>query len=179
MAEIIREPESYATIRFHDCDPLGHLNNSRFIDYFLDAREDHLIDCYGFDIYERQKQLRTNWVVARHEIAYIAPVQFRETVLLKTRLLHFTEKLLLMEGVMASQNGTVVKSVIWTEFRYYSLETGRAMNHPDDLMLFLGTIALEDGLSIEVKGFAARVTEIRKEIAPIPVERYTAKHFVL
>ena len=28
--------------RFSDCDPFGHLNNARYIDYFINAREDHL-----------------------------------------------------------------------------------------------------------------------------------------
>ena len=28
-------PASVAEIRFSDCDPFGHLNNARFLDYFL------------------------------------------------------------------------------------------------------------------------------------------------
>lgn len=32
--------ESKAKVRFHDCDPFNHLNNSRYIDYMVTARGD-------------------------------------------------------------------------------------------------------------------------------------------
>lgn len=37
-----KELESIAVARFQDCDPFSHLNNARYIDYFLNAREDQL-----------------------------------------------------------------------------------------------------------------------------------------
>ena len=42
------ETTSKAKIRFIDCDPIGHLNNSKYLDYMLNAREDHVEDYYGF-----------------------------------------------------------------------------------------------------------------------------------
>jgi acyl-CoA thioester hydrolase len=42
-----KTPISFYTVRFNDCDPLGHLNNSKYIDYFLNAREDHLKEHFG------------------------------------------------------------------------------------------------------------------------------------
>lgn len=72
--DIIKEPMSDVVIRFQDCDPFGHLNNARYIDYFINAREDHLSEHYDFDIYERQKQSNSNWVVAKTKIAYIFPL---------------------------------------------------------------------------------------------------------
>ena len=55
MAETLKEPESRVIVRFQDCDPFGHLNNSRYLDYLINARKDHLVAAYGFDIYERAK----------------------------------------------------------------------------------------------------------------------------
>ncbi len=69
-----REPFSETMIRFQDCDPLGHLNNARYLDYFINARENHLADCYGLDIYDKQRQDSTNWVIAKTQIAFPAPV---------------------------------------------------------------------------------------------------------
>ena len=43
--------ESKALIRFPDCDPFNHLNNARYIDYFINAREDHIIANLNFNIY--------------------------------------------------------------------------------------------------------------------------------
>jgi acyl-CoA thioester hydrolase len=37
-ASLEKVPESEALIRFPDCDPFNHLNNSRYIDYFINAR---------------------------------------------------------------------------------------------------------------------------------------------
>jgi len=34
--------ESRAIIRFQDCDPLRHLNNAKYFDYFYNAREDQV-----------------------------------------------------------------------------------------------------------------------------------------
>ena len=43
--------ESEALIRFPDCDPFNHLNNAHYLDYFINAREDHLMNGMGFNIY--------------------------------------------------------------------------------------------------------------------------------
>jgi acyl-CoA thioesterase FadM len=39
-------PKSFYTIRFGDCDLFGHLNNARYLDYFINAREEHLKERY-------------------------------------------------------------------------------------------------------------------------------------
>jgi len=43
--------KSKAKIRFQDCDPHNHLNNAQYIDYFMNAREDQLIEHFDFDIF--------------------------------------------------------------------------------------------------------------------------------
>ena len=50
MAELQKTWESKHLIRFPDCDPFNHLNNSRYLDYFINAREDHLIKFHQFNI---------------------------------------------------------------------------------------------------------------------------------
>jgi acyl-CoA thioester hydrolase len=49
--------ESQMLVRFSDCDPFNHLNNSRYIDYIINAREDQLLKYYEFDIYKMAKDL--------------------------------------------------------------------------------------------------------------------------
>ncbi|HRG10148.1 MAG TPA: acyl-CoA thioesterase, partial [Cyclobacteriaceae bacterium] len=53
---------STAKIRFHDCDPFNHLNNSRYLDYFMTARGDQLIEHYNLDIYKLAQQEFIGWV---------------------------------------------------------------------------------------------------------------------
>src|SRR5215510_10724033 len=129
MQEFVKEPESSALIRFQDCDPFGHLNNARYIDYFFNARQDHLAKFYDFHIFEHGKTPGENWVVTKTQIAYLFPAQVSEEVLIKTHLVHFTESTIVVEGIMFDKNMKRPKAVIWTEFTYVSLTTGRTKQH--------------------------------------------------
>jgi acyl-CoA thioester hydrolase len=146
MTELNREPESRMSIRFQDCDPFAHLNNARFLDYFINAREDHLVQAYGFNLYAKAKELKCNWVVTRHQIAYLAPANLNETVLIRTSLRRYTDQAVMMEGRMYDNAGARLKALLWTEFTYVSIETGRSIKHPQEILDFLKEILLvEDG----------------------------------
>lgn len=61
-------------LRWGDMDALGHVNNSRYVDYLQDARVDFLfrnVDLGSGD-------LETGLLVARHEVNYREPLLFRE-----------------------------------------------------------------------------------------------------
>jgi len=152
-----REPFTEAVIRFQDCDPFGHLNNARYMDYFINAREDHLADQYGLDIYERQNRCETNWVVSKTKIAYLNPAVFRERVGICTRLLSYTDTALLMEGVMTGAGSRDLKAVVWIEFRHFDLTGKRLARHPDELMALFGKIVLPGRIQT---GFDARIRQI-------------------
>jgi acyl-CoA thioester hydrolase len=64
MPELKKTLQSKMKIRFHDCDPFHHLNNSRYIDYIVTARGDQLLENYGFDIYELARKEGIGWVAA-------------------------------------------------------------------------------------------------------------------
>src|SRR5579862_4849720 len=81
-----KTPVSFYTVRFNDCDPLGHLNNGRYLDYFLNAREDHLRDHYGIDLRDWAKQGH-GFVVSRHEIRYLRPVLYNDVVGIRSALI--------------------------------------------------------------------------------------------
>src|SRR5258706_14276431 len=94
------ELQSQHTVRFQDCDPFGHLNNARYIDYFLNAREDQLIEHYDFHIFEHGKETNQNWVVTRSYLAYLYPALSNEKIIIVTRLIHMSESTLVVEAVM-------------------------------------------------------------------------------
>ncbi len=167
-----REPATAAVIRFQDCDPFGHLNNARYLDYFINAREDHLADHYGLDIYERQNRFNTNWVVAKTKIAYLHPAVFREEVRICTRLLRYTDTALLMEGVMTGAVSKNLKAVVWIEFRHFDLVGKRPAGHSDELMALFEKMALPGQIQT---GFDDRVRQIsgatrEENIGTIPVK---------
>lgn len=138
----VREPETFTTIRFQDCDPFGHLNNARFIDYFLNARQDQLAEHYNLYLYEPNVPTQSSWVVKKTQIAYLRPAQVMEQVLIRTRLIHFTDKTLVVEGLMLDKGGKQLKALAWVEFVYVSLATGRPTSHPEELMELCRTIVV-------------------------------------
>ena len=108
--------ESQAKIRFQDCDPLAHLNNSKYIDYCINAREDQLIANYDFDIHSLARTTGKTWVVGQTQIRYVRPALLMETVTIQSRMVHFEERSITVEIQMLNQAKTQLKSLMWCHF---------------------------------------------------------------
>lgn len=121
-------PKSVYTVRFSDCDLFGHLNNARYIDYFLNAREDHLKTYYNLDLVEFY-QKNVSWVVGGHEIAYLRPAMYNEKVSIQSTLLKADAEYLLVEIQMKSENESHLKAIMRTKFVPIDTKTGRKSPH--------------------------------------------------
>jgi YbgC/YbaW family acyl-CoA thioester hydrolase len=128
--------QSFYTIRFGDCDPFRHLNNARYIDYMLNAREDHLRDHYQMDLadYYRRGQ---GWVVMQHEIIYLRPASFNESVCIRSGLLAMSSGDLLVEMLMLDAGQRQLKALLHTKFVPVSLTTGKKEPHTLEFMEFI------------------------------------------
>lgn len=135
-----KTPESKMKIRFHDCDPFNHLNNSRYIDYIVTARGDQLLDNYQFDIYQLAREKQVGWVSAQTQISYLVPAFLMEEVTIATRLLSYGEKSLLFEGQMWNHNKTVLKAVMWAKLVHFHLPTQKSYAHSPELLQFFAQI---------------------------------------
>ncbi|WP_018479121.1 acyl-CoA thioesterase [Pontibacter roseus] len=156
--------ESKALIRFEDCDPFGHLNNGRYIDYYLNAREDQVRDNYGLDIYALAKTTGKAWVVAANQIAYLREVKYMETVKIKTCLRWFTGSDLLMEGQMVNLDTGAIISVIWSRFTYIDVRKGQKATHDAELTALFSKVAILGEGKPEAY-FEDRVKELRAQSA--------------
>lgn len=154
---LVREPESTAVIRFQDCDPFGHLNNARYIDYFMNARTDQIAEYYGLQLL--QEGGSKSWVVTKSQIAYFAPAKLMESVRIRTSLLHATERNLLVEGLMLNEKANHLKALLWVEFTYIDLNSGRPSHHPDELMQLLQAVQIGDS----EQGFDTRSNQLRAQ----------------
>lgn len=155
--ELVREPESIAVIRFQDCDPFGHLNNARYVDYFMNARTDQIAEHYGLQLLQEDQS--KSWVVTKSQIAFFAPAKMMERVRIRTRLIHATERNLVVEGLMLDDNASQLKAVLWMQFTYVDLSTGRPSRHADELMQLLLSVRVE-GFE---PGFDSRAAELRAQ----------------
>ncbi|RNL91708.1 acyl-CoA thioesterase [Sinomicrobium pectinilyticum] len=126
--------ESRTKIRFQDCDPFNHLNNARYLDYFINAREDQLLEQYNLDIFRIVREQGLGWVVSSSHIAYLKPVFTMEEVVIETQLIRYSDKHLQVEARMWDKDKTVLKSVAWINFVHFNLRTSKVQRHTEEFM---------------------------------------------
>jgi len=156
-----REPQTEHVIRFPDCDPLGHLNNARYLDYFLNAREDHLREYYDMDIYKYSHERGEGWVVSRSLNAYLVPALLMERVQIRTRVIEPEERRVTVEALMLDQGGERLKALSRLEFSYVNLKSGRLSKHPSDIMEMIQALNTLPG---PMGDFESRLKDVKKEI---------------
>jgi thioesterase III len=119
-------------VRFQDCDPFNHLNNAKYIDYFINAREDQLVENYQIDVFEYAKKTGRNWVVASNQIAYKRPALLMESIIIDSQLIKYTSKSLLVELRMWDATKSKLKALMWTNFVHYDFINKRVIDHSED-----------------------------------------------
>ena len=126
--------ESKSLIRFPDCDPFNHLNNARYIDYFINAREDHIIANMHFNIYHFAAEHGLGWVVSKNQIVYLKPAFLMETVVIDSVLLKLGETDILVEMKMWNERKDKLKSVMWSNFVHINMKTQKPEAHSQQLL---------------------------------------------
>lgn len=147
-------------IRFQDCDPFNHLNNSKYLEYFINAREDQIAENYDLDIFKYMKETGLSWVVTSNQISYLKPASTMETVVIESQLIQYTANLLLVEMKMWNEHETELKAILWIKFIPYNVQTKKAANHSDDLMQLFESVVLPVDQSI----FENRYLEIIQKL---------------
>ncbi|UYZ62645.1 acyl-CoA thioesterase [Hymenobacter weizhouensis] len=160
---MLQTPETSHRIRFQDCDMLGHLNNARYLDYFLNAREEHTIQHYALNLGQLARELGAGWVITKHHLAYLRPAHHAEVVRIRTQLIHFDNSNLVVEMQMLSEDGQRLKAVLWSEMAFVKVPGGTRTEHSDALMDLLEQLDVED-VSYDPDGFDERVRRLRKQL---------------
>ena len=137
-----KNPKSKDKIRFTDCDMFGHLNNSRYLDYLINAREDHLKDVYNFDFNEYYNN-DLAWVIGSHEIAYLRPAVFNEIVTIQSTLLNVNIESLHLETIMMNEEQNHLKAIMRSRLIPINIKTGRKEQHKSEFMKWAKTIENE------------------------------------
>lgn len=132
-------PNSKYKIRFPDCDMFGHLNNSRYLDYLISAREDHLKDFYNFDFNEYYRN-NLVWVISSHEIIYLRPALFNEIVTIQSSLLNLDTYSLYLEIIMMNEQQNQLKAIMRSRLIPINIITGRKVKHNAEFMKWGKTI---------------------------------------
>lgn len=147
-------------IRFQDCDPFNHLNNGRYMDYFMHARELQIDEHYGLNFRRHLAQTGKTWFVVSNQIAYFKPAATGENVVIESKLAHYTDNELLVEFRMFDEAEQVLKSIAWSRFRYIDIQQQKSAKHPEELTALFSNVVLP----IEQKLFEERVQAVMGEM---------------
>lgn len=154
-----RQLETRKKIAFSDCDPFRHLNNARYLDYFLDTREEQVEEAYGMSLLEWATRGRA-WLVSQNQIAYLRPANYREEVMLTSRVIGYSGTLLQVEMLMTDSARSHLKALLWTNLTHIGLPEGKRQEHPPEFMQLLEEIVYrEEGMETET--FEKRLRQVK------------------
>tara|TARA_R110002020_G_scaffold54782_4_gene152486 strand:- start:666 stop:1175 length:510 start_codon:yes stop_codon:yes gene_type:complete len=157
-----KETESRVLIRFQDCDPLRHLNNAKYFDYFFNAREDQVPKLYGVEMMDFIKKYQAAWVIYNHNISYVKPAQVGEWVRIKSRIIWHNHNTVVLEYYMTDDSEKQLKTLLWTTMRYVTLAEGKSTDHTGAVNEFLLATSMNEDISgIQIKD---RVKSLAQEL---------------
>jgi thioesterase-3 len=146
-------------VRFQDCDPFNHLNNAKYLDYFINAREDQLLDDYGLDVFGMMGSQKLSWVVSSQQIGYFRPATAMESIGIETQLISFDSRNLVVEMRMYDESKTRLKALLWTRFSHFNLALQRSAEHSEELTELFREVLLP----VEQSDFEARRAYISQQ----------------
>lgn len=174
MPKLVQSPETVHRIYFQDCDMLGHLNNARYLDYFLNAREDHSTAHYNLNMGQLAREQNAAWVITKHHISYLKPARQGAQVRILSQLIHFDNSSLVLEMQMRSEDGLRLLALLWSEMAFVTTPAGTRTDHGNALMDLLDDLDV-DGISYDPDGFDERVKEVRQQLKKQRRERGVAE----
>ena len=154
-----KEIATITKVRFADCDPIGHLNNVKYLEYMLNAREDHVEDFYGFT-YEKYLQLTgCTWVAIENQIAYLKEVRSNTKVQISSKTIKIDPRTITVEILMKSEDGKTIHCALWVTAIYFNMKTRRSETQPEDIKEKFLKFLVE----IDQQNFQERTTFLRKQ----------------
>ena len=163
MLSLVQTPETSRRVHFQDCDPFGHLNNARYLDYFLNAREDHIAEHYALNMGQLARGQGAAWVITKHHISYLKPARQGVEVRICTQLIHFDNSSLVVEMQMRDATGDRLLALLWSEMVFVTVPAGIRTDHSDALMDLLDQVDV-DTVEYDSDGFDERVSYVRGQL---------------
>lgn len=154
-----KEVSTTVKVRFSDCDPIGHLNNAKYIEYMFNAREDHVEEFYGFTYEEYTQKTGCTWVTIQNEIAYLKEVRYNTKVNISSKTISLGDRTSIIEIMMKSEDEKITHAVLWTTVVYFDMKTRKSTIHPPETVELFEKYLVE----LEQKTFKDRVSFLRKQ----------------
>lgn len=154
-----KEISNLCRIRFSDCDPIGHLNNVKYLDYMLNAREDHVESGYGFTYEEYTRKTGCTWITIQNEIAYLKEVRYNAKVIISSKTIEVGDRMSKVEILMKSEDGQTIHAILWLTVIYFNMKTRKSDVHPEDTKRLFERFLV----NVEEVDFKSRAAYFRKQ----------------
>lgn len=125
--------ETIVPVRPDDIDMNQHVHNSKYLDYVLAARFDQMERCYKMpmsDFLERG----FSWFVKVAHIEHKRQLHLGDHAIVATRVSKVEGRTCHVEFTITRQESGKVAAEGWFEYAMVSIETGRAVMIPDDIV---------------------------------------------
>jgi len=119
-------------VRHYECDAFGHLNNANYLRYMQETAFDASAAA-GYDQH-RYEELGNYWLIRETDIEYLKPVQYGDTIKVKTWVIDFrrVRSRRAYEFVRKGSEEIVAKGV--TDWVYLESESGNPATIPDEII---------------------------------------------
>ncbi len=160
MSDLPKLLTSTTFVRFQDCDPYKHLNNIKYLDYFINAREDQVLEAYDLDIYNVAITQGVGWVTAQNQIAYIRAAVMKEKVEITSKIIQFAPRAMSVEFQMLNAETGQLKAFMWSKFVHIDMRTAKSIEHNAYFMEMFSKLTV----SVGADHFEERVKALRAEV---------------
>lgn len=153
-----KEISTKVKVRFSDCDPIGHLNNVKYLEYMLNAREDHVEQFYGFTYEEYTRKTGCTWIAIQNEIAYLQEVRCNSVVQISSKTIDISDRVSKLEILMKSEDGETIHAILWMTVIYFNMKTRRSEFQPEEIKELFKKYLVE----LDQQDFSSRVAFLRR-----------------
>jgi len=143
----------FVRVRFHECDPLGHVNNSVYLNYLEQVAIDHAA-AMGWPASRLREEIGAVFVARKHEIEYLQPAFEGDVLRIRTwpdamsgarghRVYDITrateepgeqiDRLLTPDELVPAPRGEVLVRAK-TEWAFMNVATGRPQRIPENVV---------------------------------------------
>jgi acyl-CoA thioester hydrolase len=95
---------------------MRHLYSGNYFRYFLDAREDQVLEAYDLDFQKLAREEGIAWVVAQNRISFMREARVNEHVKISSCVIWFNERFMEAEFIMWSRDLKEIKAFQWSRF---------------------------------------------------------------
>lgn len=125
--------ETEHRVRPDDIDMFGHVHNSRYFDYVLDARYQQMEQCYGMSM-EKFMERGFGWVVSKVQVEFKRALVIGDRYRVRTGIAEINSKGCRVDfQITASATGKLC-SAGWFEYVMIDLKSGKSAQIPQDIL---------------------------------------------